>query len=74
MQSETPQTNGYPHIEPLKISDEELREHIAREAEARLGMTYEKFVEAYQEGSLPDTVAVNELIILLDFVEYPGRV
>jgi len=66
--------NGYPHIEPLEISDEELREQIAQEAKDRLGMTYDEFLKAYHEGDLPDTPAVNELVILLDFVEYSSRV
>jgi hypothetical protein len=66
--------NGYPHIEPLKISDEELREQIAREAQTRLHMTYDEFLKAYYEGDLPDTPAVNELVILLDFVEYSSHV
>ncbi len=74
MNRDTPQTNGYPHIEPLEISDEELREQIEREAKSRLGMSFEEFVEAYQEGTLPDTPAVNELVILLRFVEYPSDV
>jgi hypothetical protein len=67
-------SNGYPEIEPVEISDDELREGIAREAEARLGMTYEELVEAYQEGTLPDTLAVNELVILLRFLEFSGGI
>lgn len=66
--------NGYPHIEPLEISDEELREQIAREAKEYLGMSYEEFVEAYRQGTLPDELAANELAMLLRFVEYSSRV
>lgn len=66
--------NGYPEIEPVEISDDELREEIAREVEARLGMGYDEFVEAYREGTLPDTLAVNELVMLLRFVELSGGV
>jgi hypothetical protein len=66
--------NGYPSIEPIEVSDEELREEIAREAEARLDMTYEEFVEAYREGTLPDTLAVNDLVILLRFLELSGGI
>ena len=74
MQREAPQTNGYPQIEPLEISDDELREQIGREAEARLGMDFDEFVESYREGTLPDTLAVNELVMLLRFVELSGGV
>ena len=66
--------NGYPSIEPLDASDDELRQEVGREAEARLGMTYEELVEAYREGTLPDTLAVNELVILLRFLEYSGGI
>ncbi len=79
MQRETPPTNGYPqngypHIEPLEISDEELREQIAQEAEEYLGMTYEEFVEAYRQGTLPDELVANELVMLLRFVEQSSRI
>lgn len=67
-------SNGYPKIEPVEISDDELRGEIGREVEARLDMTYDQFVEAYREGSLPDTLAVNELVMLLRFVELSGGV
>ncbi len=62
--------DGYPHIEPLEISDEELREQLAQETETRLNMSFEEFLEAYQAGTLPDTLDVNELVILLHFLEY----
>ena len=62
--------NGYPHVEPLEISDEELREQIAREVEENLDMSYEDFVEAYRQGTLPDELVVNELVMLLRFVEH----
>jgi len=67
-------SNGYPQIDPVEISDDELRAEIGREVEARLGMDYDEFVEAYQEGTLPDTLAVNELVMLLRFVELSGGV
>jgi hypothetical protein len=66
--------NGYPSIEPVEISDDDIRREIALEAEARLNMTYEDFVEAYQDGTLPDTLAANELAMLQYFVEYSGDV
>ncbi len=66
--------NGYPHIEPLEISDDELRKEIAQGAEEYLGMTYEEFVEAYRRGTLPDELIANELAMLLRFVEYSSRV
>jgi hypothetical protein len=67
-------SNGYPEIDPVEISDDELREEISREVQARLGMDFDHFVEAYREGTLPDTLAVNELVMLLRFVELSGGV
>jgi hypothetical protein len=67
-------TNWCPEIDPVEISDDELREEIGREAEARLDLTYDEFVEAYREGTLPDTLAANELAMLLYFVEYSSGV
>jgi hypothetical protein len=66
--------NGYPHIEPLEISDDELREQIAKGAQEYLDMTYEEFVEAYRQGTLPDELVANELAMLLRFVEYSSGV
>jgi hypothetical protein len=66
--------NGCPSIEPLEISNDELVEEIGREAEARLGMSLSEFLEAYRMGTLPDTLAVNELVILLRFVELSGGI
>ena len=51
-----------------------MREQIAREAKEYLGMSYEEFVEAYRQGTLPDELAANELAMLLRFVEYSSRV
>jgi hypothetical protein len=55
--------------EVLEVSEEELLAQIGREAEERLGMSLEEFVEKYRRGELPDTPAVNELGILLESVE-----
>jgi hypothetical protein len=59
----------YPHIEPLDISDEEILEEIREGVETRTNMTFEEFVKAYQEGTLPDELAENELKMLLRFVD-----
>jgi hypothetical protein len=66
--------NGYPSIEPLEISNRELIEEIGREAEERLGLDFPAFLDAYRSGTLPDTLAVNELVILLRFVELVGGI
>lgn len=56
----------YPNIEVEEFTREEIVEEIDREARERLGMTgFEEFLTAYVEGTLPDTLAVNELVILL---------
>jgi hypothetical protein len=70
----TEQLNGYPHIEPLEISDDELREEIRQEVERSLSMTFEEFVSAYRNDTLPDDLITNELALLLDFVEYSNGV
>lgn len=74
VQREAPQTNGYPSIDPVEISDDELLKEIGRESEARLGMDLGALVEAYREGALPDTLAANELAILLRFLECSGGI
>ncbi len=74
MQREAPQTNGYPSIDPVEISDAELLKEIGRESEARLGMDLDALIVAYREGTLPDTLAANELAILLSFLEYSGGI
>lgn len=50
-----------------EVSREEIVAEIDREAKGRLGMTFEEFRSAYEEGGLPDTLAVNELMILMRF-------
>lgn len=50
-----------------EIDREEIVAEIDREARRRLGMTFEEFYAEYREGNLPDTLAVNELVILLRF-------
>jgi hypothetical protein len=60
----------YPHIEPLRISGEELRKQIACEVEEELGMTYEEFVAAHRRGDLPDELIANELAMLQRFLQY----
>jgi hypothetical protein len=62
--------NGYPHIEPLEISDDEILEQIRREVETYLDMTFDEFLDAYSNDALPDDLITNELAMLLDFVEY----
>jgi hypothetical protein len=66
--------NGYPHIEPLEVSDEELRNGIRRAVETDLGMSFEEFIAAYDEGTLPDTLLANELAMLWHFVELSSGV
>ena len=74
MEHDTPQTNGHPSIDPVEISDTELLEEIGRESEIRLGMDLDTLIQAYREGTLPDTLAANELVILLHFLEYSGGI
>lgn len=53
----------------VDVSDKELVEEIGRRPGPYLGLSYEEFVGAYRAGTLPDTGPVNELVILLRFVE-----
>lgn len=66
--------NGYPHIEPLEISDNEILEEIRREVESSLEMPFDEFLEAYRKDTLPDELIANELAMLLDFVEYSASI
>jgi hypothetical protein len=66
--------NGYPHIEPLEISDDEILEQVRREVEANLDMSFDEFLAAYRNDALPDDLITNELAMLLDFVEYSNGV
>lgn len=50
-----------------EVTREEIVAEIDREARDRLGMTFEEFRAAHEEGGLPDTLAVNELLILMRF-------
>ena len=50
-----------------EVTREEIVAEIERGARDRLGMSYEEFLAAYEEGGLPDTLAANELVILLRF-------
>ncbi len=50
-----------------EVTREEIVAEIDREAKERLGMSFDEFYAEYREGKLPDTLAVNELAILLRF-------
>ena len=65
--------NGDISAEVIELSEEELIRELDQEAKERLGMSFEQFVEHYNSGLLPDTLAVNELVILLRLVE-PSRI
>lgn len=54
-------------VEVREVTQEEVIEEISRDVRARLGMTLEEFGDAYRKGTLPDTLAVNELVITLRF-------
>ena len=58
---------GIEDIELEELSRDEAVEEIDREARQRLDMSFGEFLENYQNGTLKDTAAVNELIILLRF-------
>jgi len=64
-EQDMPETDDF-----LEVSEEDLVAEIDREARERLNMSFEDFVNAYREGSLPDTLAVNELVILLRFAGF----
>ena len=57
-------------IEIEETTQEEIVAEIDREAHERLHMSFNSFLEAYRSGDLPDTLAVNELIILLRFAGF----
>lgn len=58
-------------VEVEEVSREEIIAEIDRQAKERLGgMSFEEFLAAYRDGALPDTLAVNELVILLRFAGF----
>ena len=65
--------NGAIPAEVVELSEEELVEEIDQEAHERLGISFEQFVQEYRAGTLPDTLAVNELVMMLRLVE-PSRI
>jgi hypothetical protein len=73
VQNEAPQTNGSDGAIPAEIGEisrEELLARVDRGAKGRLGLSgWEEFADMYRHGELPDTLAVNELGILLDTAE-----
>ncbi len=59
--------NGGIPAEFVPVSRDEILAEIGREAERRLGIEggWQEFARLYYEGLLPDSLAVNELAILL---------
>lgn len=64
--------NPYGEAIPVELSEEELVREIDQETRERLDMSFERFAQEYRAGTLPDTLAVNELVMLLRLVE-PSR-
>jgi len=59
--------NGGIPAEVVEVTTDELLARVDRGARKRLNMSgWEEFAEKYRRGELPDTLAVNELGILLD--------
>lgn len=54
-------------VEVKEVTREEVIEEITQGARTYLNMTFEEFRDAYRNGTLPDTLAANELIITLRF-------
>jgi hypothetical protein len=64
--------NGGIPAEVVEVAPEELLEEVDRGARQRLHLSgWEEFAERYHGGQLPDTLAVNELGILLESAEEP---
>lgn len=54
-------------VDVKEVTREEVIEEITQGARTYLNMTFEEFRDAYRNGTLPDTLAANELIITLRF-------
>lgn len=54
-------------VEIEEVSQKQIIEEIDLEARESLDMSFDEFLQAYREGDLPDTLAVNELVTLLRF-------
>jgi hypothetical protein len=65
--------NGGIPAEVEEVSTEELLAEVDRGARKRLRLSgWQEFADRYHRGLLPDTLAVNELGILLESAEEPG--
>ena len=56
-------------VEVEEVSQKQIIEEIDREARESLAVSFDEFLQAYCEGDLPDTLAVNELVTLSRFAE-----
>jgi len=64
--------NGGIPAKIIEVSSDELLAEVDRGARNRLGLSgWREFAERYHDGLLPDTLAVNELGILLESAEDP---
>lgn len=65
--------NGGRPAEVVEVTTDSLLARVDRGARKRLGMSgWEEFASQYHRGLLPDTLAVNELGILLESAEKSG--
>lgn len=61
-------------VEVKEVTQEEVIEEMRQDARVHLNMTFEEFRDAYRNGTLPDTLAANELAITLRFAGLTGEV
>jgi len=54
-----------PNGDWVKLTEEELRQLVDREARRRLNMSGEVFVQRYRDGTLPPGPGVSEIGMLL---------
>ncbi len=62
--------NGGIPAQVVEVTPQELLDEVDRGARQRLNLSgWQEFAQKYHEGLLPDTLAVNELGILLESAE-----
>ncbi|MBZ0188333.1 MAG: hypothetical protein K8F91_18940 [Candidatus Obscuribacterales bacterium] len=54
--------------EPVTMSEQEIKDLVARHVKTRLDMSYDDFIEALANNTLDDPGLVTDLVMLLDLV------
>ncbi|MBP7862248.1 hypothetical protein KA183_11240 [bacterium] len=54
----------------IELTPEQIIDTVSESVKARLNLSFEEFIEKYQQGTLEDPSSVADLIMLLDLVKH----